>query len=191
MVMVTLNNRGWQKNAEDLQKRQAQTAHTRTGGSYSSKFHESARKAELLSVLFNESKGLKYRQLTILMYEVLFSSDPSPIIIFPKSMVSNHWPCSDLTDVTLACVKIRTTSPQPTQPLITVISCCQFCKPSCRCRNKTKAMLLMREQKKNMEMMLEQNKSHVANARTKTHDVDASTKEIHLLHAGTKQKQCC
>ena len=75
MVMVTLNNRGWQKNAEDLQKRQAQTAHTRTGGSYSSKFHESARKAELLSVLFNESKGLKYRQLTILMYEVLFSSN--------------------------------------------------------------------------------------------------------------------
>ena len=161
MVMVTLNNRGWQKNAEDLQKRQAQTAHTRTGGSYSSKFHESARKAELLSVLFNESKGLKYRQLTILMYEVLFSSDPSPIIIFPKSMVSNHWPCSDLTDVTLACVKIRTTSPQPTQPLITVISCCQFCKPSCRCRNKTKAMLLMREQKK------------------------------HGDDAGTKQKPCC
>ena len=75
MVMVTLNNRGWQKNAEDLQKRQAQTAHTGTGGSYSSKFHESARKAELLSVLFNESKGLKYRQLTILMYEVLFSSN--------------------------------------------------------------------------------------------------------------------
>ena len=46
MVMVTLNNRGWQKNAEDLQKRQAQTAHTGTGVSYSSKFHESARKAE-------------------------------------------------------------------------------------------------------------------------------------------------
>ena len=95
-----------------MQKRQAQTAHTGTGGSYLSKFHESARKAEHV-----ESKGLKYRQLTIPVNEVLFLSDSSPAIVFPWSMVGNHWPCSDLTDVTLACVKIRKTSSKVTQPL--------------------------------------------------------------------------
>ena len=78
--------------------------------------------------VFHESKGLKYRQLTKLMYEVLFLSDPSPIIVFPWS----------------------------------------------------KAILLMRE-KKNMLLIPEQNKSHVANARIKKHVNDY----------GTKQKLCC
>ena len=87
--------------------------------------------------MFHESKGLKYRQLTI-MYEVLLLSDPSPIIVFPWS----------------------------------------------------KAMLLIREQK-NMLSIPEKNKSHVANARTKNDVVDGSTKKIHLLGVGTKQKPSC
>ena len=54
MVMVTFNNHGCQKNAQDLRKRQAHTAHSGTRGSYSSKFHESARKAEHVEWLMSQ-----------------------------------------------------------------------------------------------------------------------------------------